>query len=326
MPRPLVYASSVLAGVVALYFLLAGWSDRGNMGSAPAATTYDFEAVKGFFLQDDPNTDPTSYDYRKDNFGLVDRSYETDPAGDSTSTQWQRFERYLRHLNSEAPLGTSYKFIVAGRHGEGFHNVAEDFYGTRSWDDYWSKLDGNGTITWSDAHLTDLGREQALEASAFWGQQLAWATQPAPETYYVSPMYRCLQTANLTFSGLKLPEAHPFQPTVKEMLRETMGEHTCDRRSTRFVIHEACPAWPIEPGFTERDELWRADHRETWEELDARTTGLLGDVFTNDRRTFVSLTAHSGWIASLLRVTGHRVFKLPTGSVIPVFVKAVRKS
>ena len=49
---------------------------------------------------------------------------------------------------------------------------------------------------------------------------------------------------------------------------------------------------------------------------------LLDDIFTNDVSTYISFTTHSGSIASLLRVIGHRQFRLPTGALIPVFVKA----
>jgi broad specificity phosphatase PhoE len=107
-----------------------------------------------------------------------------------------------------------------GRHGEGYHNVAEAFYGTSAWDCYWSKLDGNGTITWSDARVTDLGASQALAANAFWKRELVEAKIPAPESYYTSPMDRCLATANLTFTGLELPAARPFEPVVKEVKAE----------------------------------------------------------------------------------------------------------
>ena len=64
-------------------------------------------------------------------------------------------------------------------------------------------------------------------------------------------MYRCLQTANLMFSGLALPLDRPFRPTVKEMMREVLGEHTCDRRSSKTAIREAVPDWVIEEGFRE---------------------------------------------------------------------------
>jgi broad specificity phosphatase PhoE len=211
-----------------------------------------------------------------------------------------------------------------GRHGEGDHNVAEAFYGTKDWDDYWSKLEGNGTVSWADAHLTETGKQQALTAHAFIDSQISKREMPAPQSYYVSPMYRCLQTASLTYSELKLPEDRPFAPVIKELVREVLGEHTCDRRSTKTYIHNAYPEWSIEPGFTENDELWKADHRETFEEHDVRTRKFLNDLFANDRNVYISLTSHSGAIASHLRVLGHREFKLPTGGMIPVMVKATR--
>ncbi|KAK4541504.1 hypothetical protein LTR36_007950 [Oleoguttula mirabilis] len=320
--------SALVIAVVAVRYLLAATgltSSNGEMGSAPKAG-FHYEAVSGVFMQDDPATDPATFDYSKHNFGLIDRSYDTDAAEDGDLSQWQRFERYVQLLIRSSTRGTLYKVIYMGRHGEGYHNVAEAFYGTKAWDDYWSKLDGNGTAFWSDAHLTAIGKEQALEAHTFFGEQLAWAKMPAPERYYVSPLFRCLQTANLTFSGLKLPAERPFAPVVKEMMREVMGEHTCDRRSSRTVIRDAFPDWRIEPGFVEEDELWRADHRETYTEHDVRSQALLDELFAHDQSTFVSFTAHSGTIASMLRVTHHREFKLPTGALIPVLIKATRQS
>ena len=73
---------------------------------------------------------------------------------------------------------------------------------------------------------------------------------------------------------------------------------------------------------TENDKLWSADLREPDSALDARLTVLLDDVFENDQNTWISFTSHSGAIAGLLRVVGHRPFPLLTGSVIPVLVKA----
>lgn len=82
---------------------------------------------------------------------------------------------------------------------------------------YWSKLDGNGTIAWADAHLTDEGVKQALIANSFWATEIATQKIPVPETYYTSPLDRCLATANITFSGLSLPGRKPFLPVVKEV-------------------------------------------------------------------------------------------------------------
>lgn len=85
------------------------------------------------------------------NFGLINRTYEHDAklakrhegedheaeetAEDTTEkTQWQRFESQVRALNSEADASIRYKVLYLGRHGEGFHNVAQSWYGDEAWD------------------------------------------------------------------------------------------------------------------------------------------------------------------------------------------------
>lgn len=124
---------------------------------------------------------------------------------------------------------------------------------------------------------------------------------PAPESYYTSPLTRCLQTAALTFTGLNLPPDRPFAPVIKERLREVLGVHTCDRRSSRAHIHELYPEWAFEKGFVEEDPLWEADVRETPEAQDVRTLALLDDVWGSDGKTYLSFSSHSGEIASVLR-------------------------
>jgi broad specificity phosphatase PhoE len=282
----------------------------------------------------------------KHDFGLIERKYETGQPGDEDLTQWQRFEKYITSLTKASTADTKYKVLYVGRHGEGYRthpsnippslslssltlspdNVGEAKYGTKAWDDYWSKLDGDGELFWVDAHLTDKGKHQALDNHSFLKRQFGERKMPSPQKYYSSPLYRCLQTANFTYSGLDLPSDRPFVPVVKEMLREVMGEHTCDRRSSKTIIHDAFPDFPIEPGFAEEDELWEADHRETHPEHDIRTRRLLEDVFEHDDTddAFVSFTSHSGSIASLLRVLGHHEFKVPTGGMMPIFVRATR--
>ncbi|KAK4556652.1 putative phosphoglycerate mutase pmu1 [Recurvomyces mirabilis] len=326
--RIATYLSAIFISLLAIWYLLSAVTPtRDTMGST-GDLSYDYATVKGFFLQDDAATDPATFDYSKHNFGLIDRAYPSDSAtlDAEKRTQWQRFSARLKHMIETAPTGTTYKLFYLGRHGEGDHNVAEAFYGTKAWDDYWSKLDGNGTVIWSDAHLTAVGEEQARKAGAFLGEQFAFAKMPEPERWYVSPLTRCLQTCDLTWSGLKLHGEHLFKPIIKEFVREVMGEHTCDRRSTRTIIHETAPKWTVEDGFAENDELWQANHRETWAEHDIRTRALLDDLFAHDSSSVLSVTAHSGTIASLLRVTGHRKFPLPTGGMIPLFVKATKAS
>lgn len=256
------------------------------------------------------------------NFGLINQSYPTDPKNAAPLTQWQRFALVVSSLNAKAPKNVDYKVLFAGRHGEGWHNAAESYYGTPAWNCYWSLLDGNKTAIWSDAHLTQKGIDQALKANAFWKSRIQSEKIPTPESYYTSPLYRCLATANLTFSGLPLPAKSPFVPKVKDKLREGISEHTCDRRSNKTYIQSSFPTYRIERGFTEHDELWTGVTTETSSAQDLRSKQLLDDIFSNDCSTYLSFTAHSGEIASLLRVLGHRTFSLSTGAIIPVLIKA----
>lgn len=59
------------------------------------------------------------------NFGLKNRSYPALTGCGKDSTQWQKFEKQVSHLNAEAPSNTQYRVLFMGRHGEGYHNAAE---------------------------------------------------------------------------------------------------------------------------------------------------------------------------------------------------------
>ena len=91
-----------------------------------------------------------------------------------------------------------------------------------------------------------------------------------PESYYTSPLYRCLDTARITFTGLKTDDRHPFVPEIKELFREAIGQHTCDRRSSKAYIAESFPTFTFEEGFAEEDPLWDPVYRETSSAQDAR--------------------------------------------------------
>ena len=63
------------------------------------------------------------------------------------------------------------------------------------------------------------------------------------------------------------------------------GVHTCDKRSPRSVIANTFPQFDIEANFTEEDELWTEDHRETEEELKKRMGEVLDEIFGEDDAT-----------------------------------------
>lgn len=283
-----------------------------------------YSTVGGYFLQDLNSTDPSTFDYTAVNFGLINQTYIGSSCYGANYTQWQKFAAEVARLNIEAPRGTEYKLLFIGRHGEGFHNAAETFYGTPAWNCYWAEVNGNATADWEDAKLTANGIAQAQKANAFWQSEVKNQKITLPQSFYTSPLYRCLATANLTYgAGLELK--HGFQPTIKELLREGVSIHTCDHRSNKTYIHNSFPAYKFEPGFKEYDELWNGVTTETGTAQDVRSKALLDDVFTNDDSTYISMTTHSGEAASILRVLGHRTFSLVTGAIVPVLVKAVFK-
>lgn len=85
----------------------------------------------------------------------------------------------------------------------------------------WSKLDGNGSVVWADAHLTETGIRQAWKLNRYWAAQIEDQKIPAPYSYYTSPLARCLETAMGTFAGQMLPPNHMFVPTIKEVSFES---------------------------------------------------------------------------------------------------------
>jgi hypothetical protein len=94
--------------------------------------------------------------------------------------------------------------------------------------------EGDGELNWVDATLTNTGEQQAQAAHKFWEQGLKNGIPPA-DSYYTSPLYRCLQMANLTFSGLSLPDDKPFKALVKEVRISTIAPvlgcvSSCPRR------------------------------------------------------------------------------------------------
>lgn len=193
-------------------------SDAVRISAATPETRHlRIEAVPGYFAPSDPKTDPTTYDYGKTGggisvLGLQNRQYDVQDMPRGLRYQWQRFEVWLNQTNVDAPAGTVYKVFFIGRHGEGEHNVAEAKYGTPMWDEYYSRLPN-----FTDPHLTAKGYEQAQNVGEFFGNAIKNHKLAMPQSYYVSPLARCLSTAMLSFSCLELPKWRRFHAVVKEV-------------------------------------------------------------------------------------------------------------
>ncbi|KAI6148051.1 histidine phosphatase superfamily [Pisolithus tinctorius] len=268
-----------------------------------------YETVVGYFSQDDPKLAGGWIDPLPPRFGLIDGSPES----------WCKFIASIQQLNIEAPSHVQYKVFFLGRHGEGYHNVAEEKYGKKAWDDYWSKLNGDGDLTWGpDPDLTSRGEGQADQANEAWKTEVLHGL-PFPEKLYCSPLTRTIRTSQRTFKDIN---ADGRKTTIVENIREIIGVHTCDKRRTRTYINQTFPEYSIEDGFAEEDELWRPDIRETEADVDVRVKAALDMIFENDKEQFISITTHGGFFGSFLRVTNHQLVYLPTGGVMPTVVKA----
>lgn len=187
---------------------------------------------------------------------------------------------------------------------------------------HWSHLEGNGILTWLDAKLTAEGVILAQELGRLWVKWIKEAAIPLPETIYTSPLTRCLETTKLVYSPVLTKHNRPLQPIVKELLRERLTDHTCDKRSSRSSIESRYPGYVIEPGFQKEDVMWKADAFETADEHTARMQHLLEDIFANDEAQFISLTTHSYAISAILEAVGAPHFWVSEGAVVPLLVKA----
>ncbi|KAF9523125.1 phosphoglycerate mutase-like protein [Crepidotus variabilis] len=270
---------------------------------------YRYETIPGYFAHDDPAKLPLPAVPPR--FGLNDES----------ENRWTTFLAQIKDLNKAASPGTLYKFFLLSRHGQGYHNLAEAKYGTAAWDDYWSKLNGDGEIVWGpDPKLTPLGIEQARTIHEGWVTEAKFGL-PAPLNRYSSPLTRAMLTALIIFNGTY--EKYPSRILVKENIREVMGVHTCDKRNTHSYIADAFPSFEIDSCLTEEDELWDPNVRESDTAVAARAKTILDYVFENNHDTiFTSLTAHGGFINGFLNATGRPNFSLATGGVLPLVVKA----
>ncbi|KAI5811654.1 phosphoglycerate mutase [Peziza echinospora] len=288
-----------------------------------------YSTVTGFFAQDLPDTDDETFDFIASNFGLLDKfqleGLHVDAENlvpSSKSPPWKKFKSVIKSLNKNAPKNTQYKVFFIARHGQGFHNVAESFYGTHLWDCYWSLLDGNGTSRWDDAELTPLGISEVARANVAWKQQLEYGA-PLPEIWFTSPLRRAAHTLEITWGDITLNSDDIPKPIIKEKLRETMGIHTCDRRSSRCEIARAFPTFTFEHGFPEGpDPFWDPINREPDAAKTQRLKTAIDEILEFDSsQTYISLTGHSAAIQSLLKAFGHRPFRLQTSGMIPVAVK-----
>ncbi|KAL7410167.1 histidine phosphatase superfamily [Mrakia frigida] len=305
-------AALLLTSLASLVAASPALSSRNNGKNTEVFAPSNYSVVDGFFIQSSPTFNATGYDALKDNFGLIDKS----------PNKWKNFAKAIKKLNDESDELTAYKVIYIARHGEGYHNYAQTFYGTPAWICKWSLLNGDGNMTWGpDATLTPNGIAQAQAVNAAWKIE-AKADAPLPQVFYSSPMRRAASTLEITWRDILL-QKKSYTPTIKEHYRESIGLHTCDQRSTKTVLSETYPGWNFDASFTEHDQLYNPTYQENGGAQSLRLQQQMNELFSSDDSTYVSITAHSGVINSFFTAVGHKRFSVQTGGVVPVVIKAV---
>ncbi|KAG8998219.1 hypothetical protein FRB94_006998 [Tulasnella sp. JGI-2019a] len=226
-------------------------------------------SVSGFFVQDKEDTDPDDVGPTPDRFGLVYGHHD----------YWKKFDNKIKKLKRKSGRHTTYKVVWLGRHGEGYHNVAQSYYGDKAWDEKWARKNGNGTITWGpDSKLTNLGISQAERVHSLWQRELAHGGSIAhPTALFVSPLSRAMSTLEITYAGIVTNDTK-LEPLIMENLRDTYGLRTADKRVKKTLIHLTYPSFRFEDGFTEEDELWMPGEREKEEHREKRTAKALDEI------------------------------------------------
>ncbi|GME84621.1 unnamed protein product [Ambrosiozyma monospora] len=236
-----------------------------------------YSIVPGFFKQSDNSTDVKTFDYH-DNLGLND------------NLTWTEFKQQIDDLNENAEEGVSYKVIYYGRHGEAWHNVANDFYGDAYWC-YYSVFNGDGNMTWGpDPYLTPNGEAVAQNNSVLI-KSLIKDDFPLPQAFYSSPFTRCADTLNYTWYDIALAPGY-VTPVFKEVLREQIGGGTSELRRDRAYLEERYPGWDFEANFPYNDTMYSPDWDETNAGMQWRGRFFLDDMFQTEESTFISATAH----------------------------------
>lgn len=295
------------------------------MAAAPGPA-WTFEALPDIF----ENYGAASYDGHytskfnkvatQPRLALLHREYPSDDPAAADQRDWTRLAAHVRSLNAQAPANVRYKVLYLTRHGLGYHNQKHTEVGTQEWEEKWALKDGDGVNTWFDSFLTPAGEQQARDLSKLWETLTTEDNVPFPQSFYTSPMARCLQTTELAFAPLR----PPFRATVKEALRERYTLHTCDKRRPRSWVEAnwGPKGYLVErEGFPEEDQMQALGRPETEDEHTARKQRALEDIFEADEGEFISLSIHSIAIRAVQAACKAEVFRVREGSSIAMLVK-----
>ncbi|KAJ8503206.1 hypothetical protein ONZ45_g11059 [Pleurotus djamor] len=126
-------------------------------------------------------------------------------------------------------------------------------------DSHWAKLNGDDELPSApDAELTPLGFSQAETAKVAWEAELPNGLR-VPGTVYVSPHRRAFNTWQTTFSGNNNLKKSGLVMEVSTLVEDD----SASMRAAKAFITSAFPRGVVKEGFTDGDEIWKTDLRET---------------------------------------------------------------
>ncbi|KAJ7555405.1 hypothetical protein O6H91_05G036000 [Diphasiastrum complanatum] len=202
------------------------------------------------------------------------------------------------------------KIIHLVRHAQGYHNVA-------------GELDQLAYISpeFFDATLTPLGWKQV---DALRKHVADTKLKAGVELVVVSPLSRTMQTAVGVFGGNNVVDGEITTPLMVEGVRENhpaisssasapfvavewcrehMGVHPCDRRQSASIYKKLFPAIDFSELETDEDSWWKADVRESHEDIYSRCRALIKWLLNRSEKQ-IAIVSHSSFLAHLVSLFG----------------------
>ncbi|KAF1315664.1 Phosphoglycerate mutase, partial [Globisporangium splendens] len=205
--------------------------------------------------------------------------------------------------------GALVKLAILMRHGEGLHNADKARAGDQAWEDELQFLP-----RYIDAPLTEPGVTQSKDAAKVLEEQITSGGLQV-QRVIVSPLDRTLATYEHTFANFQ-----EIPVTSMEITRETLGVCPCDQRKPMASKVAAYPHIDFSSIQDEDDVWWKADHRETDEEIAARGLRFLHEVYYNQPETHFAVVTHSGFSRGCFRALGHRYYRPQNAEFIPLLI------
>lgn len=134
-----------------------------------------------------------------------------------------------------------------------------------------------------DSPLTSVGVQQATDLSQ------RWKKKKDIELVLVSPLKRCLETANIIFKDTQIPIL------CQEFLREyPIGEDTCNMRSPTNYLKNDYPNIDFSDIQLQIDSLW-TEERETIDQLNHRIETMI-QYIQKRKETKIAIISHSSYL------------------------------